>query len=346
MANPTPLTAAELQAHPEFKHVTWDLKPEKKESVAVANGRGGPINIAYEVHGHGDIHLVVSMRYRKWVMGLGAFKSAWQRQTKDFAHTQASKYTSLIFDNRGMGESDKPLARYSTSDMALDAIELLDHLGWTGRRQCHIIGISMGGMISQEIAIRIPSRIASLSLVSTAPRLVNTVGFVENIRNRINLFIPRHIDEQLTRVKYNLFTADWCNAPDEHEYTVKSFPTNGDRMMASEITKRNNTAQFTRRGFLLQIIAAGWHHKSDAQLKQIGDEVGRERIMVVHGTNDNMITFPHGPMLLKGLGGEEGGVTKKFIDGQGHMLPAEMRKEFNGWIEDLVRRGEELNSKS
>ena len=85
-------------------------------------------------------------------MGLGAFMTAWQRQTKDFAHDQASAYSSLIFDNRGMGESDKPVMRYSTSEMALDLKEILDHIGWTSERSLHVIGVSMGGMIAQELA--------------------------------------------------------------------------------------------------------------------------------------------------------------------------------------------------
>ena len=50
-----------------------------------------------------------------------------------------------------MGESDKPLARYSTSEMAKDTFELLNHLGWTSERQVHVIGVSMGGMIAQEM---------------------------------------------------------------------------------------------------------------------------------------------------------------------------------------------------
>lgn len=51
----------------------------------------------------------------------------------------------------GMGDSDTPLMRYSTSEMAKDIIELVDHLGWTGERELHIMGVSMGGMISQEL---------------------------------------------------------------------------------------------------------------------------------------------------------------------------------------------------
>jgi hypothetical protein len=68
--------------------------------------------------------------------------------------------------------------------MAEDAIVLLDFVGWTGHRELHIVGISMGGMISQgehvgertrggvftvipELALKIPHRIASLTLLAT-----------------------------------------------------------------------------------------------------------------------------------------------------------------------------------
>ncbi len=55
-----PLTAAEIIQHPEFQHVSWNLTPDERGTVLVARGRGGPFKIAYEVHGHGPIHLVVS----------------------------------------------------------------------------------------------------------------------------------------------------------------------------------------------------------------------------------------------------------------------------------------------
>ena len=84
-------------------------------------------------------------------MGLGGFISTWQRQTKDFGHDHSDKYSCLLFDNRGMGKSDKPLMRYSTSEMAKDILELLEHVGWTSSRQLHVVGISMGGMIAQEL---------------------------------------------------------------------------------------------------------------------------------------------------------------------------------------------------
>jgi pimeloyl-ACP methyl ester carboxylesterase len=76
-------------------------------------------------------------------MGLGGNMSTWSRQIKDFGHTEAEKHTMLVFDNRGMGESGKPLLRYTTSEMAKDLVELLDHVGWTEDRSVHVVGISM-----------------------------------------------------------------------------------------------------------------------------------------------------------------------------------------------------------
>lgn len=55
-----PLTAEELLKHPEYNNTIWQLEPEKKGHAEVAKDRGGPLKIAYEVHGHGDRHLVVS----------------------------------------------------------------------------------------------------------------------------------------------------------------------------------------------------------------------------------------------------------------------------------------------
>lgn len=160
------LSAAEVQAHPEYPHVHWDLKPTKSEKINVASGRGGPFKLAYELHGHGPRKII-------WIMGLGGFMKTWQRQTKDFGHTGADQYTCLVFDNRGMGESDKPLLRYTTSEMARDIVELLDHVGWTEERSVNVVGISMGGMIAQElvrstVSFFLGSELSDLNRVSSS----------------------------------------------------------------------------------------------------------------------------------------------------------------------------------
>ncbi|KAK3713019.1 hypothetical protein LTR37_008704 [Vermiconidia calcicola] len=331
-----PLTAAEVEAHPEYPHINWDLKAEKGGKIDVAAGRGGPFKLAYELHGHGPRKIV-------WLMGLGGLMRTWQRQTKDFGHTEAGKYSCLIFDNRGVGASDKPLLRYTTSEMARDVIELLEHVGWTERRSVHVVGISMGGMIAQELSLLIPERICSLNLVSTAPRIVRTLPYLENIRNRINLMWPKPLDEQIAKVKADCYSAEWLAKPDETEYTVQPFPTNGDRFAAGEISKRTSPGVFTRQGFICQLYAAGFHHKSPEQIKKLGDVVGRERIMVLHGTRDRMIDFIHAEMLFKDFGGEQSGVVKSFHEGIGHVAPFEIRKEFRDIIADRVEKTEGLS---
>ncbi|MCJ1466126.1 hypothetical protein MMC07_004745 [Pseudocyphellaria aurata] len=272
----------------------------------------------------------------QWITGLGALKSAWQIQTKHFGHTHASQYSNLIFDNRGIGGSDKPLRRYSTSEMARDVVELVDHLGWTAPRQLHVVSVSMGGMIAQELALLIPERIASLILMSTAARLVNTVGFMENLRSRINLLIPSSIDTQLASIKPRLLAPDWLSAPDPDG----TFPTNGDRFAAIELHKRLLPAEtgFSRRGFVLQAIAAGWHSKSDQELARIGREVGKGRILVLHGDRDGMIPAnPHVENLVWGLGGdEEGEVRSVVMKGIGHILIIEKTDEIHRLITDMV----------
>lgn len=190
----------------------------------------------------------------------------------------------------------------------------------------------------------IPERICSLNLISTAPRIVRTKPFLENIRNRINLMMPKAIDVQLAHVKADCYSAEWLAAPDDSEYTVQKFPTNGDRFAAAEVHKRSSPGVFTRQGFLCQLAAAGFHHKSAAQLKQLGDTVGRERILIFHGTGDHMVEFIHGEMLLRELGGEEAGVTKSFHEGLGHVGPVEIRKEFNDIIRDRIDKTENMKA--
>lgn len=287
---------------------------------------------------------------KQWIMGLGAYRTAWKRQTKYFGHERSSQYSSLVFDNRGMGLSDKPGCRYSTSEMAKDILDLLRHLGWLppdstststtsprSDRTLHIIGVSMGGMIAQELGLLVPSHVASLSLVSTAPRLVRTIPFIENLRQRINMFIPRDIDVQLDEIAHRLFSDDFLARPDIEQAPDSglNYPTNRDRFAAGELDKRLDKEGFTRKGFILQAIAAGWHHKSASQIARLGDEVGRERIAVLHGTGDRMITFHHAEMLKDQLGQ---GIEYKVWKGKGHVLMWEEEDEFNGFLEEFFAR--------
>ena len=137
-----------------------------------------------------------------------------------------------------------------------------------------------------------------------------------------------------------LFSNEWLDQPDAEG----GFPTNGDRYGAQEVKKRQDTEGFTRKGFICQAIAAGWHNKSPEQIEQLGDVIGRERIQVVHGTIDNMITAAHAEMLVRDLGGEERGVTRIIFPGRGHVLPMEEREEFARLIVAMIEKTEAMRA--
>lgn len=70
----------------------------------------------------------------------------------------------LRFDNRGIGKTDRPVGPYTSTQMAADAKALVDHLGIAG---FHLMGVSMGGMISQEYAIAYPGDLKSVTFACT-----------------------------------------------------------------------------------------------------------------------------------------------------------------------------------
>ncbi|KAI1818250.1 Alpha/Beta hydrolase protein [Poronia punctata] len=319
--------------------------------LPVAAGRGGPFNLHWEIHGRGPVKLT-------FISGLGVLKTSWQRQTLHFGHLNRDKYSVLLVDNRGMGRSDKPVMRYSTSEMAKDLLEVLEHVAWTGEREIHVCGISMGGMIAQELACAIPQRMASLSLICTAAAIENTTSFSENMINRITMLLPKSLDRTILYTAENLFPETWLLSPDDapvpdantpkfhlppgHKPAKIRFRTNYERFAAQEITKKTDPkAGFTRRGFLMQIIAAGWHHKTPKQLTKMADEVGRERILILHGEEDRVISVPHGRKLVQYIRPGKGII----VEGMGHAPIAERTQYFNDLIVEMCAKGEELSGR-
>ena len=97
------------------------------------------------------------------IQGLGASKNAWNLQRI----AMATRFRIISFDNRGAGRSDKPTEPFTLEQMADDAIAVLDA---AGIETAHIVGASMGGVISQIVAVKYPQRVRSLTLVCTACR--------------------------------------------------------------------------------------------------------------------------------------------------------------------------------
>lgn len=94
------------------------------------------------------------------IMGMGATRAAWQGQVEALR----GGHQLLTFDNRGIGGSGPLQGRISIRSMAQDTLALLDHVGW---ERAHVVGISLGGMIAQELSLAAKDRVRSLTLITT-----------------------------------------------------------------------------------------------------------------------------------------------------------------------------------
>jgi pimeloyl-ACP methyl ester carboxylesterase len=110
-----------------------------------ANGQ----TLYYEVHGEGEPLLCVA--------GLSADTMVWIPQVQAFA----AAHRIVIFDNRDVGQSSMAEGDYEIADMARDALALADELELDS---FHLLGVSMGGAIAQEIAIQAPQRVRTFTV--------------------------------------------------------------------------------------------------------------------------------------------------------------------------------------
>lgn len=113
----------------------------------------GDLELNYERGGAGEPLLLIQ--------GMSANHRAWGNPFRSLLEEQ---FEVVVFDNRGMGLSDPAPDPFSIADMAADTVGLLDTLGL---ESAHVLGISMGGMIAQELALAHPERLRSLALGCT-----------------------------------------------------------------------------------------------------------------------------------------------------------------------------------
>jgi pimeloyl-ACP methyl ester carboxylesterase len=273
--------------------------------IARANG----IDLCYEIFGNADAEPMLL------IMGLGGQMIHWE---DDFCRQLAARGFRVIrFDNRDIGKSSHlsggkrltpvellklrflkiPVAApYKLHDMADDAIGLMDALGV---RSAHVVGMSMGGMIAQEIAISYPQRVRSLiSIMSTTgnPKVPPPTREASAV-----LMAP----PPTTREEYfERFAQTW------KILRVGSFPEDEalDRSRAERTFERGlNPAGVGRQ--LRAILASGSRKE---RLRQV-----KTPTLVIHGTVDPLVH----PMGGKDTAASISGAKLLMIEGMGHALP-------------------------
>ena len=111
------------------------------------------VKISYNVRGAGPPLALI--------MGFSGSGRAWG---EPFLTLMERRFRTVVIDNRGTGDSDKPDRPWTLDDMAADAAAVIDHADLS---RAHVFGISMGGMIAQRFALRHPERLRALVLGCT-----------------------------------------------------------------------------------------------------------------------------------------------------------------------------------
>ena len=265
----------------------------------------GEIEIAYETFGDPANPAVLL------VMGLATQMIAWH---EDFCAELAGRGFHVIrFDNRDVGRStalrhlpaptirqlalrSKKAAGYTLSDMAADAVGLLDHLGI---ERAHIVGASMGGMIAQTIAIEHPQRVLSLCsiMTNTGSRFA---GQPKLATYRVLLAVQPTDREQFIEHVLKMYRVIGSPGFDRDEDDLRE-------IAGRSYDRGRNPAGSGRQ--LAAIIAAG---DRTSGLRTVSVPT-----VVIHGTKDPLVSPSGGRATAKAIPG----ARLVLIEGMGHDLP-------------------------
>jgi 3-oxoadipate enol-lactonase len=219
--------------------------------VSVAPSHG--VDLYYERAGAGPPVLLV--------MGLGMNATGWWRTIPVLAR----RYTVLSFDNRGVGRSGRPPGPYSMAQMADDAVAVLDA---AGVEAAHVYGVSLGGMVAQEIALRRPERVLRLVLAATTP------GGEHAVAPDAETLAFFHRRGQMPAEE-----AVWASVP--YNYAARTRRDGGQRI-AEDIAQRLRFP-IEPQPYLAQ-LAAALGHDAYERLGAVSHPT-----LVVHGAEDRMV---------------------------------------------------------
>lgn len=246
------------------------------------------------------------------VMGAGASMLLWDEQ---FCERLADGGRFVIrYDNRDTGRTTccppgEP--NYTLDDMAADGVAVLDAYGV---EQAHIVGASMGGMITQVIGLNHPERVLTLTPIMSTPNPGATLGALDgdDAGEALSPPTPEVIEAVVAGA-----ALDWNDREAVLANRIQMFRTlagskypyedRRDEVFAAEIDRAVNMQSSLNHGPAIAASAL-WHERLD-QLSV--------PTLVIHGTDDPILPYDHGQALAAAIPG----ATLLTLEGVGHELP-------------------------
>ena len=261
------------------------LFPRRRGQIRV-----GPPRLAYSIYGDGPPLLLIE--------GLGFASWMWFKQLPAFAE----RYQVVTFDNRGVGDSDKPNEPYSIAQMADEAAAVLEQLDLG---PAHILGVSMGGMVAQELALQRPELVRGLVLACTTlggraatPMSLSTMSSMLAVRQDL----PPE-EALLLNMKYLVSEAYFERAQDELRHIVT--------WRLANPTPR----EAWRRQWM-----AGAAHDAAGRASQI-----RAPTLVLHGDEDRVVPAENASATVERISN----ARLQVFQGGGHLFFIEQAARFN-----------------
>jgi pimeloyl-ACP methyl ester carboxylesterase len=205
------------------------------------------------------------------IMGLGATIEWWHRLRPEIA----ARYRTILFDNRGVGRSDVPPPPYSIAQMADDAAAVLEA---AGAPSAHVVGMSMGGYIAQELVLRHAARARSLVLGCTSCGGRDAVPADAEVRKALS-----------ARASMSREEAMWLMAP----YTFDA--STPREVIADEFARRMKT-DVTNDGFFAQLQAIREWSGALSRLRDV-----RVPTLVIHGETDRLVPPQNAQILVDAI---------------------------------------------
>jgi 3-oxoadipate enol-lactonase len=223
------------------------------------------------------------------IQGLGGNSLHWG---EDFLTGLESAFELVLYDHRGAGRSGPLTGQCTIAALAGDAAALLDALGI---ESAHVVGISMGGMVAQELALAHPERVRTLTLGSTFPGGPEAKMTDMAVVGTLAEAVLSGDGERALRAGYDVMIAPEF-AADPANYALYA-----------EVAGRYPAPLPV---LMAQLQAVGGHDTS-ARLADI-----RAPTLVVHGTADRLLESVNGELLARLIPD----ARLELLDGAGHMF--------------------------